>query len=165
MKKILFILILCASFSGCTKTYPDGGKYLSIEKMEKMFTGCYVVELLMLDNFDITQQYKDSCNCNIRVLENKSFDLINCRTTHGFYNGTIYGSYLFYKNREKISIIFNNRPNQEDTVRGFCALGSDTVSYRKDPWEILKFENDEIIIRKLRTECGDGWFVLKMKKI
>jgi hypothetical protein len=131
---LLFIIILIGS---CR--YKEGPE-ISFRQASYRLEGQYHIRKLFIDGTDFTQNYYDSCNCNILFTNQGGAILDNCNPLSK--NGSINGWYYTFDNYKKIHLSFNAHHSSVDSLFGYGPLNYDRSTY----WKILRLTNLEVII-------------------
>ena len=160
MKTKIILALFIASFvlTSCNK-YEDG-PLISLRKPLTRILGSWEVYYFDMNGNDLTQIYKDSCNCNFGFIDEKStpiyFINYNCKPNINFG-----GDFKLIDNDYKISIKLGfsdiqHSPN--DTIKYFNIFGHFTNII----WDIKRLKYKDLWITY--NENSTDYFI-KLKKI
>jgi hypothetical protein len=115
----------------------DEGPAISFRNWETRFEGIYTVKRILVNDIDMTQQYKDTCNCKFNFpSKTVDFNLYNCKADNGV--SEITGSF-FTGGHAKMGFAFYGKSSLSDSAYGFGPLDYDL----KSVWKIHRLTMTE----------------------
>jgi hypothetical protein len=156
-KITIVALMVALAFNSCNK-YEDG-PLISFRSPLNRLIGQWEVYYFEMNGNDLTQLYKDSCNCNFSFINKKStlyFRYYNCIPNYGFS-----GDLKLFDNESKIQtstgITYKeNQPN--DTVKYFQIIGDLTFNI----WDIKRLKYKDLWVT---CNSGNIIYFIKLTKI
>lgn len=156
-KALNYVLLVCVIASGSCKY--DEGPCISFRSTEERLSGHYIIDKIEVDNDNLTQEYRDACNCDFYFPQSSDdgvqFHLFNCKGVD--LTNRVFGEYSLLGS-SNMHIKFYGKSNYvSDSAYGYGPFNYNS----KSVWKIHRCTMKETIIeayyygKKYRVEMHE----------
>jgi hypothetical protein len=140
-RKYLYFYILSIIIITNSCRYKEGPE-VSCRSAQNRLEGLYNIKKILINGYDYTQKYKDTCNCQIIFIIDSYVGLDHCKTklNIGFSEG---GVYEFSNNSKNIQTQFHDYfSHNSDSIYGYGPLNYGITTN----WDIIRLTNKEVTL-------------------